>query len=247
MSLTRLKSIDHTSFDVLSVDVFDTILLRDISLQRRRFAQVAKILTKALHSRGHEVDEAILLSLRHRIHALAFQAVSMERPAGDATLARMSDIQVKLLGLPRPMNSLFIAAELEVECQHLSPNLQLIQYMNSIRRTGKRVVAVSDMYLSGLDIELLMSRIIGYIPVDRTYASCDFDLTKHYGKLFQKVASEERVSVDRIVHAGDNEHADLFSARRAGCQAVQLRRPSRMQILRKFAALRDVPLLLSGV
>jgi FMN phosphatase YigB (HAD superfamily) len=238
MSLARLRSVAQESFDVLSLDVFDTLLLRDASSQRERFAEVAVVLAGLLRERACEVDARTLFALRRRTHALAYEAVSLERPDGDATLARMSEIQASLLGLDPSIMELFIAAELDIESRHLTPNHKLIRLVEELRRDGKRVIAVSDMYLSAVEIGQLMTRVTGGIPVQRIYTSCEFGVTKRSSRLFAAVAAAEAVPPERLLHYGDDECADWTMARAARCQAFLFRRPNWMLAARKLAALR---------
>ncbi len=240
MARGELKSTAKEAYDVLSVDVFDTLLLRDASSQRERFAEVARTLAELLRARGCTVDAATLLALRRQAHASAYDAVSIERPEGDATLERMSEIQANLLGLDPSLVSLFIAAELEVESRHLSPNRSLIRFIDGLVGEGKRVIAVSDMYLSAGEIGQLMTRVIGKVPVHRIYASSEFGLTKRSRRLFDAVAAAEQIPSDRLLHYGDSAHADVSMARAAGWQACLFRRPNWMLAARKLAALRFV-------
>src|SRR5277367_3094554 len=45
MSIKDLESLDPDTFDLLSVDVFDTVLLRDLSGQSERFAEISSLAT----------------------------------------------------------------------------------------------------------------------------------------------------------------------------------------------------------
>src|SRR5438477_12512851 len=93
LPLAALYALDRKTFDLVSVDVFDTTLLRDNEGQRRRFAEVAAELSRRLAREGRGFDVGLLFKLRQAVHGLAYQAVRIERPEGDATLARMHEIQ----------------------------------------------------------------------------------------------------------------------------------------------------------
>lgn len=240
MSLAQFSSIDPKSFDLVSVDLFDTLLLRDYGVQRGRFLEVARTLSKALQASGCHFSSGALLGLRRRIHQVAYQAVSVEALNGDAALARMIETQLALLDLDRSAASVFLAAELEVETRHLTPNLPLVRLLFALRKSGKRVIAISDTYFSKENLELLVGRIVGESPIERIYASCDLGLTKHSGLVFSEVARLEKVTLDRFLHCGDDAHADLAMARAAGCQAVLLPRPAWVRFLRRLSALRSL-------
>ncbi len=219
------------------MDLFDTLLLRDYSTQRKRFQEVARRLAVELGRRGYRIEAATLLKLRCMVHDLAYRAVKMERPAGDATLACMIDIQLSLLGLDKSFAGLFLQTELAVEEGRLFPNNPLLRLLRSFRAAGKRIIVVSDMYFSRADLDFLLSTLLRDHPVEWIYVSSDIGLTKDSGQLLLRIAQLERVSPDRILHCGDNPHADMAMARAAGCQAVLLRRPTWVHWVRRLSAM----------
>jgi HAD superfamily hydrolase (TIGR01549 family) len=238
LSLSYFRDLEIDSFDMISVDIFDTLLLRDHTVQRLRFREVAKALSGSLQALGWQGGVSILFDVRRRVHDSAYRAVALERPDGDATLSRMAEIQALLLGLDKSTISLFIAAELEIERLRLTANKFLCPFLKDLRRQGKRVIAISDTYLSVQNLEDLIRDLVHDSPVQKIYSSSDLGLTKHSGRVFERVATLENVPLGRIVHCGDNEHSDVRMARAAGCQAILLPRPAWMRLSRKlFAAL----------
>lgn len=236
MALSYLANLSLGSFDLISVDIFDTILLRDHSVQRLRSLEIARVLSEKLQAAGYRVDVNILLDLRRRVHDLAYRAVALERPDGDATLTRMSELQALLLGLDRSTVPLFIAAELEIERRRLSSNRLLCQYLTKLREQGKRVIAISDTFLSMRNVADLIRDLVPRSPIQKIYTSGDLGMTKQSGRAFYQVASLEGVPLGKIVHCGDHPHSDVAMARAAGCQAVLLRRPAWVRMSRKISA-----------
>jgi len=86
MSIARLSAISLDSFDMLSVDLFDAILLRDESSQRERFGEISSLAATRLREVGYDVGPGVLAALKSDPHAMAYRAVKIERPAGDAQL-----------------------------------------------------------------------------------------------------------------------------------------------------------------
>jgi HAD superfamily hydrolase (TIGR01549 family) len=224
------------AFDIISVDIFDTILLRDSSIQRVRFMEAARLLSAKLQVEHHIVDSHVLLQARHLVHKLVYRAVGLERPDGDATLVRMAEIQASLAGLEASLVPLFIEAELETECQHLAANKCLREFLSNLRQLGKRVIAISDTYMSAQNIRFLIQNLIEESPIEQVYTSSDLNLTKHSGQIFERVAHLENASCDRIVHCGDNVHSDVAMARAAGCHAIFLPRSTWVKASRKVSA-----------
>ncbi len=236
MSLATLYALDRTTFDIVSVDVFDTTLLRNNKGQRRRFAEVAVELAGRLRRDGHAFDVGLLYRLRLAVQGLAYQAVKIERPEGDASLTRIQQIQSVLLGIDPSCVTHMLEAELAVERRSLSANRALIDWLVALRAEGKSIIAISDIYLPTAAVnELLFRRGTG-IPIERTYVSCDFGLTKHSGRLFASVAANEGVPLARMLHCGDHPRSDLAMPRAAGMQAVLLPRPRLQRAMRTLSS-----------
>jgi predicted HAD superfamily hydrolase len=148
----------------------------------------------------------------------------------------MHALQARMLGLPDDCQPLLRQAELMVECKRLRANRHLLAVLRRFAAAGKRVVATSDTYYSGGDLEWLLGRIVGPSSIVRLYSSSDVGLTKHAGGLFAEMAARERVATTRILHCGDDLHADVRMARAAGCQIIHLPRPTAVRLVRKANA-----------
>ncbi|MBQ6334383.1 MAG: hypothetical protein IJI46_04895 [Erysipelotrichaceae bacterium] len=107
--------------------------------------------------------------------------------------------------------------EKEIAFCHFNPVLRpLYEYA---RKEGKRLIAVSDMYL-GKDIIARILKNAGY-EMDEIYVSCDLNLTKGSGKLYAYVFEKEEISASELVHFGDNYISDYSEAISNGAFAYQ--------------------------
>jgi HAD superfamily hydrolase (TIGR01549 family) len=171
------------------------------------------------------------------VHDLSYRAVAIDRPHGDVQLTRVAEIQASLLALDKSAVALFLEAEKELECRHLTGNLQLCRALHRLRERGKRAIAVSDTHFSERELRTLIQNLTPDLPVQQIYSSSDLGLTKHSGRVFERVAMLEGIPAGRIVHCGDDVHSDFKMARAAGWQAVLMRRPARMRLSRKVFAM----------
>jgi FMN phosphatase YigB (HAD superfamily) len=240
LTLFELNKLDRSTFDVVSIDVFDTALLRDNKGERRRFFELASELSRRLGQEGYKIDIDFLYSLRLTIQNLAYQAVAIERPDGDAALSRIQLIQCILLGLDRSFIPQMQEAEIATEKQSLRANKDLIKCLLALRAEGKRVIAISDMYLPAAAVNDLIVDKVGTLPIERTYVSSDVGLTKRSGKIFASVAQVEGVPLARMLHCGDHPISDVDMPRAAGMQAIFLPRPRLQRLSRKASALANV-------
>jgi FMN phosphatase YigB (HAD superfamily) len=214
MSLAQLFAIPPEGFDVLSVDLFDTVPLRDHSLQCQRFAAISSVVATQLRQSGYAVDPGELTLPRSRLHALSYRFVAIERSEADATLTRTHALRARVPGLPENCQKLLRQAELMVECKRLHANRRLLAVLRRFAAGGKRVIATSDTYYASSDLEWLLSRVVGPSPIMRLYLSGDVGLTKHAGALFAEVAVRQRVGTARILHCGNDLRADVMPAAR---------------------------------
>ncbi|PWJ55122.1 hypothetical protein SAMN06264364_10443 [Quadrisphaera granulorum] len=218
---------------LLTTDVFDTVLLRDHTTEAQRLAAAAR---RAAPELG--VDPGALARLRWEAHASGYRAVSMERPDGEASLTMMCAAVAASLGLGDGAAKTLHDAELAVDAEHLRPNRPLLAVFRRVRAAGVRVVAVSDTYYSEDDVRWLLATVTGAdrtggssgglgsreLPIDRVYSSADEGATKHRGGLYPLVAQRESVDPARAVHVGDHPSADVQRSREAGWTAVHLPR-----------------------
>jgi FMN phosphatase YigB (HAD superfamily) len=220
MSLSALAgAIEARDHEVLSTDVFDTLLLRDHTTAPVRFALACR---RAAPRLG--VDAAVLTRLRWTFQETAYRAVAMERPAGDATLAAVCHTVAMACGLDAQEGRLLHRTEVDVDIEHLRPNLPLVALLEKAARAGMRVIAVSDTYYSARDLRRMLDTVVGDHSIGTVYSSADEGGTKHAGSIFTTVTRREAVAGDRILHVGDNLVADVERARAASWTAVHLPR-----------------------
>lgn len=114
-------------------------------------------------------------------------------------------------------NNLKSIEEAERQMAHARKCIQdLYQYAV---KAGKRVIVVSDMYL-GSDVLCNLLSDCGYHGFSHVYVSCECGTTKHEGKLFDYVASCEKISPKAILHIGDDLVSDWWRARKSGWHTV---------------------------
>lgn len=107
--------------------------------------------------------------------------------------------------------------EAETRFCHVNPLVKPIY--EEARKLGKRVIAVSDMYLP----ENIIRKIVeasGY-AMDSIYVSCDLNMTKGQGSLYEEVLKREKIDKDQMIHFGDNYISDYSQAITMGIEAFQ--------------------------
>jgi hypothetical protein len=195
--------------EVISTDVFDTLLLRNSRSERSRIMKGERLFSHLLAQRGWTIAADLLVDARLKAQRLAFRGLTLRGVAGEARLVDIIGRQLSLLGLPHSLVAERVRIELQVEKSSLFANKRLGSILRAHKGSGTRIIAISDTTLPTEAVSELISHFHGPELVDHVYSSADQGLTKRDGGLFVAVAQAENVALPRIVHLGDDLHADV--------------------------------------
>ena len=140
--------LDSGAVAVLSLDIFDTLLLRDRTAELERFAGTAKCQA----SRFPRFSPQELYDARALAHRLAYQSVPPVQGCREASAERIFTIMARILGLPADAIPALMEEELDYEAAHLRPDPVIVELAEQARSRGVPVIAVSDMYWGGRDL-----------------------------------------------------------------------------------------------
>jgi predicted HAD superfamily hydrolase len=212
--------------EVVSFDVFDTLIVRAIAQPTDAFALVKLRLltTDAALNSPHTIEAFPEL----RVQAELGARDAKERdghPHREVTLAEIYDTFATLSGADAALIELLKQTELAVERDLVYANPVAKELFDLARAERKTVVLCSDMYLPSAEVMSLLRRC-GYEGYDALYVSCEHACSKHAGTMFPYVAERHGVATGRVLHVGDNLYGDCMMAREAGCKAMYLPRPA---------------------
>ena len=217
--------------DVLSLDVFDTLLWRTVPEPVDAFPIVAE----TLRERGmlaESVAADAFSWLRIGAEAGAREALQEAGGGPEVTLAQIYAAFPERLVHSAPVEDL-AEVEIEVESGLLIPDLDVLALAAEAHELGKRVVVVSDTYFTSPALRRFLGRgPLGSLWIDEVFASCEHGAYKS-GRLFEIVLDRLGAKAKRVVHVGDNPVADVEGARRHGIRAVPYpKRPAELEVLR---------------
>ncbi len=183
------------SCDVISFDIFDTLLVRNTLQPTDVFENIQMKYSSVLPA-GYDFVSA-------RINA--------ERELYFSTNPTIYEIYQKMASdykLPDEIINMLIDIEVEEEKRVLHPRKEMVGILQYAKEHGRIVCCTSDMYLpSSIMKEILYhNKISGF---DNVFVSCDYRKPKCDG-LFQVL--KEQYPNKRILHVGDNFEADIRSA-----------------------------------
>lgn len=112
----------------------------------------------------------------------------------------------------------------------LQPRPDLLELCRAAQAAGKRIIAVSDMYLpSSFLLEVLHEK--GFAAVEAVYVSAEHKARKSdAGALFDIMLRKEQVDAANVLHMGDHTRSDVAVPLSKGMAAVHI--PSVRQMLR---------------
>jgi predicted HAD superfamily hydrolase len=210
--------------DLISIDVFDTMILRAIAQPTDVFSLVKLIVT----ANSEALPDSEMLdsfpSFRVRAERLAREIKQKANQGPEVTLDEIYSALASLLPVDPKSLALLKRTELDVETRLAYPNPLAKAVWAAAVAAGKKVVFCSDMYLPSAFIAQLLQKC-GCDRYDGLYVSCEHQRSKHEGAFFPYLAEIYRVPPDRVLHLGDNRHSDYVMATQAGCAAVHLTRP----------------------
>ncbi len=190
-------------FDVISFDIFDTLLFRPFSDPRDLFRFF-----------GTEFGILDLGRIRMEQEVLARQDCHALEGHGEVDLEGIWRRMERETGIPAVRG---MAAEMDLEERFCHANPFMRQVLNRLQAMGKEVIAVSDMYLSGTFLADLLEK--NGCGVKRVYVSCEYGAGKADGGLFNVVRRDFGEGVS-IAHVGDNPHSDVEMALKQGIAAL---------------------------
>jgi predicted HAD superfamily hydrolase len=208
--------------DCLSLDVFDTLLLRGPEAEAARFLEVSAFMLQRVEPRLEGITAEGLCLLRADAMRLTYRA----RPGRDGCKEGTINDVMKLLSHrlvgDESLVPVLLDAEIDYESSKLVANHALLRVAEEFRSAGGKVVLVSDMYLPANLISAISKRVSSAIPAatDRLFSSADELYSKRSGRIFEVVAQAMGVAPSRFLHVGDSFMGDVEMPRNSGWDAL---------------------------
>ncbi len=197
----------HPDVEMVTFDFFDTLVTRRVAQPTHVFADMERDLVR-LDGRWRGFARMRVEAERRARHVAA-----SDDPVRDVTL---EEIWCELSRMEGPGRSLGFAdrqrlalLERAHETAAARPVAHGVALAAEARRRGLRTVVISDNYMSA-DHLVDMARAAGldWVTTDCVWVSCEHRGMKHNGVLFDVVLEETGVPASRVLHIGDDPHAD---------------------------------------
>ena len=204
---------DYRQYRLISVDIFDTLLLRTVA----KAADLFEIVWEEAEKGGIaalSISKKEYMKLRTEMERRA----RLHAPSREVTL---DDIYRQFPAFVANDIGALKALELECEKKCCYANPFILQWLLEAKQSGCRLVPVSDMYLSSDEIkEILAYNRIDPMLFDEVIVSNEFGCNKQDGALFDVLLQKHKeFSGNEILHIGDNKNADYRQPLQKGLHA----------------------------
>ncbi len=218
------KNASYLQSQYVSFDIFDTVLFRKKSPESmliessKRFSEIL--------SEGHSpVDWFSIYEFRRKIIK---SLKLLSRYKGKDPEYRIADMIDAICH--RFLNSRYeackvetshrlLTAELDIEKSYLKPAPGIADYLSFILSNNKKIIFISDMYLSSNDIIELLK----YFSLEQYFSygftSSEFLKTKRSGKIYKEVCQVLNIRPNDLVHIGDHAISDFRNPRKEGAHS----------------------------
>ena len=191
--------------DVISFDVFDTLIMRKVLYPADIFAIVEK---------------------RKPFPGFASWRIKAEKQFYDKgqnpTLEEIYKNFQRLTGIDELDKDRLRKLEVDIELEYIVPRKRMLELYNDIKGK-KKIYLISDMYLPSRMLEKLLKKC-GYEGYKEIYVSCEKGTSKSE-ELFQQFLEERKSEGYRsydCLHVGDNEMVDIICAKAVGIHTFQV-------------------------
>lgn len=189
-------------FDVISFDIFDTLILRPFEKPTDLFYLLEK-----------KFEQQEFRRIRIECERRARELSILHRGNREVTIEDIYREVEKVTGIDKEYGA---KVEFELEKEMCSANPYMKRVFDILKGHGKVIYATSDMYLpKEMMTELLES--CGYTGFQEVIVSCEYNVNKHETGALYKVLKNKQPRKS-IVHIGDNYKADIEQASANGLE-----------------------------
>ncbi len=237
-----LKIIER--FNIVSFDVFDTLLVRRVHEPDLIKESVSRYISHLAREHSITISAKSISSTRDSIEAKQRKQNGLIHPDSEANyLILMRELVTQIFGgdtsqeLVEGLVEQILDYELGVESHAIVARLAWIPFLETLKERGIAIVALSDMYLPGTAIKTLLDRAgIGHF-FGEVHSSADSYRAKASGYGYRRLCELRGWSPHSWLHIGDNLFSDGLQAQEHGLTALCLRDPGerkRKAILNKY-------------
>lgn len=198
---------DLQKYQIISFDVFDTLLKRDV----RQPTDIFDIMSES-------VTDSELASNFSTLRKLAEKTARERSKKKEISL---EDIYNNFPNISDVERQSLIKLEKDTESRFLHANIDMVDIFEECIRQGKTIYIISDMYLPSDFIAKILHRE-GFSGYTQLFVSTDYDAVKSDGSLFDLVKLSQNIDASKWIHVGDSYQSDKKAAEAIGIGTFQI-------------------------
>ena len=184
-------------YDVISFDVFDTLIFRPFSEPGDLF-----------HMAGQKLEYGLCQNPYGNGREKQKEKAEISGENREVSYEDIWQTMEEETGIPREMG---MQAEWECEKTYCFGNPYMLEVVGALQKLGKKMIVISDMYLGEKYLKELL-RNCGYPEFFSYFVSCDYGASKNQGNLYE-IVKEKTGRKFTYIHIGDNKESDIKQAR----------------------------------
>lgn len=189
-----IKIIDK--YDVISFDIFDTLIKRNCLKPHDIFAIV-----ESMYNSQNDNKISDFMEYREMAEKKARENSEYEDVNLNEIYNNFSKFDSETLNKLKQL-------EIETELKFCTKNELMYEIYNYCKQKNKRIICISDMYLSKKNIEEILIKN-GY-NIENIYVSSEIRSLKRTGNLFKYVVKKCNIRKEKIIHIGDSLKSDFL-------------------------------------
>ncbi len=198
-------------YDVISFDIFDTLIFRYTETPSDVFKLVENNYNKKHSNKIKFKNERILAEQEAR-----------KKSKKEITINDIYSEMIPIYDKDTLKDLKSLEKKIEISCCY--QNREMVNILKECIKNHKKVIITSDMYLD----EETMKKILEKNDIDynKLYLSSNIGLTKSTGCLFRHIIKDLKIKPEKMLHIGDNIKSDYIMARKNHINAYLYRRKS---------------------
>jgi len=214
--------------EVVSFDLFDTLLVRRTHDPDLVKLPVAQFISQMAREQGHDWDWKQVQLKRNEIEQ------AMRDQTGETFEDHEACYPVFMMDTLRAIFAdaadqalleKVTAYELAMENAMLVARAEILEWVKELAAAGKRILVISDIYLPAKHLEVLLDHAGILQHVEAVISSADSFLAKASGRAYPYIAAHYDLLPKTWMHIGDNPISDGFRPGELGITALLLQDP----------------------
>ena len=193
-------------YEYVSFDIFDTLVKRNV----KNHTDIFDIIEKRYNGELKDFRIKRLQAENTARKKSKYEEITLKEIYDELDYDK--DVKNKLLNL-----------EIETEKQFCTSNRRMHEIYEYCLKRNKKIYITTDMYLPKKVIEEILEKN-KYKDYTKLYLSSEYRLTKHSGKLFEKILEEQNIKSRNIIHIGDNIKSDYFNPRKLNIKSILVKK-----------------------